>query len=135
MPTRLQDLGCRFVEVDDGQDQVLGRNVFVLELAGDRSGLGDGFFQRAARIGLGSLNFGQGGNFLIEGRAQLRVIHSDLFYAFADDVFRNGENGLDQVQRHDLLIPVLGGDPDAVLDGLIGFQGKSFLVHFHLPLQ
>ncbi len=74
----LQHPGRRFVEVDDRQEQVLRGHVLVTELAGDGRGLGQGFFHGVAQVGFRPLHLGQGGQFLIGRRGELRRVDADL---------------------------------------------------------
>ena len=128
-PQAFQGPGRGFIEVHDCQEQVFRGNVLVPELAGDGRGLGQRFFQGIAQVGFRSLHLGQRRQFLAERPLQLAEVDADLPNGLADDVLRHGQDGQHQVQGHDLLVAVLPGETDGILDGLVGLQRKLLVVH------
>ena len=114
------------LEVRDGQQQVLGGDVFVLEVGGFFEGLLQqlvgGVRERGLRRFSGDL--GKLFDLAIEVAENGLRADADFFEHRRNDAFFVFEQGGEQVDRQQLGIAVLGGEVVRALDGFLRFYGE-----------
>ncbi len=110
----------------DGQQQVLGGNVFVLEVGGFFEGLLEQLvdFVRERGLGGASRNLGQLFEFAIDLAEHGLRTDADLFEHGRDDALLVFEQGGEKVERLQFGIAVLGGEFVRALDGFLRFDGE-----------
>ena len=122
-----QNLLCRVaLQVRDGEQQVLGRNVFVLEVGGFFEGLLEQLVGFVGERGLRSFarNFGQLFDLAVDIAQDGLRADADLFQNRRNDAFLIFEQRSEQMNRLQLGIAVLGGELARALDGFLRFNGK-----------
>ena len=122
------------LQVRDGQQQVLGRNVLVLEIGRFLEGALQKFVGRLGERGLGGSaagNFGQALDLAV-GLAQhgLRT-NADLLQHGQDDAFFVFEQRRQQVQGQQFRVAVLGSEVVAALHCFLRFHRKFFPTNRH----
>ena len=130
----LEDVVVRRQAVDglgEREQEVLGGDVLVAELAGLALGGAQDVEQLARGRGLAGAG-GDGGQ-AVQRAADLAAdggrIGADLAQDGADDPLLLVEQGEQQVLRRRLGVAPIGGQPDRLLEGLLGFDGEAFELH------
>ncbi len=114
------------LEAGDGQQQVLGGDVFVFEVRGFFEGLFEQLidFVRERDLGGFSGNLGEFFDLFVDlGQDGLRA-DADFFQHGRDDAFFVFEQRGEQVNRTQLGIAMLGGELVRALDGFLRFHGE-----------
>ena len=119
-------LGRVLFEVRDGEQQVLGGNVFVLEVGGFFEGLLQQLVGGVRERGLRRLSgdFGKLFDLAIEIAENGLRADADFFQHGRDDAFFIFEQGSEQMDRQKLRIAVLGGEVVRSLDCFLRFYGE-----------
>src|SRR5580700_2406649 len=110
----------------EGEEQVLGRDVIVLEILSLFEGLLENLIEgvRGVRLRGGSADFGELADRVFRFGGELQRGHADLFENGGDDAFLVGQEDGEQVQRENLRIAVFRRELAGVLHGLLRFDGK-----------
>ena len=119
-------LRCVVLEVRDRQQQVLGGNVFVLEVRASLKACSSSLLRGVRERGLGrfSGNFGKLFDFPIDLAENGLRSDADFFEHGRNDAFFVFEQGCEQVDRQKLGVAVLGGEVVCALDGFLRFDGE-----------
>ena len=119
-------LGRVLLEMGDGEQQVFGRDVFVLEIGSLFEGLLEQLVRGVRERGLGcfSGDLGQLLNLAIEVAENRLGADADFFEHGRDDAFFVFEQGGEQMDRQYFRVAVFGGKIIGALDCFLRFYGE-----------
>ena len=135
----LEQAAGRAAVAGHGQEQVLDRDVVVLEAAGLVFGLGQEAVEAAGDVDLvgrarGARDLGEALQFLLEGLEDGHGRHVRLVEDGRSEAVVLQEKGGEQVLDVDLLVAVAQGGGLGGLEGLLGFFGEAGEVHTLVPV-
>ena len=126
----LLERGAAFIQ--QPEQQMLGADVLVLELAGLGLGGVEHLFEAGAEeqvAGTDALDFMAPGQFPFEFRFEIRGRDADFFEQFRDEAFGLADQGQQQMLAVHFLVRIAPRDALRLLEGFLGFDGEPIKLH------